>query len=306
VDSPTRICAIDIGTNSFHALIVDAWPNGTFKEIDRLKEMVRLGRRGLAQHRLTEEAMQRGVEALKRIKLLAEGRGVNEYIIYATSAVREATNGGEFIERVLKEVGLRILPISGEQEALLIWKGVRRVVDLQEPSLLMDIGGGSTEFIVADDQTPYFLTSLRLGAARMSEQWSLSDPATSEEIEALREYYQQQLQPIVEATRSFKLHMLVGSSGTMENLAQATLYALGGNGVDLFRCAIPVQAFRKTLKKIITSNRKEREHMKGIEKKRIDQIVSGAVLVDEVLRLFPSIEEIRVSSAALREGMISH
>mgnify|MGYP006303683067 FL=1 len=184
---PVRICVVDLGTNSFHAVIVDAYPNGSYKVVDRMKEMVRLGQSGLANNRLPEDAMQRGLQALKRIYLLARGWDAREYLAYATSAIREARNGGQFIERVKREVGLRIRAISGKQEAELIYLGVRRAVDLTEPSLIVDIGGGSVEFIVYDGTTSVFATSLKLGAARMTERFVTEDPLSDEEITALRE-----------------------------------------------------------------------------------------------------------------------
>jgi len=139
---PVRICVIDLGTNSFHAVIVDAYPNGSYKVVDRMKEMVRLGQSGLANNQLPEDAMQRGLKALQRIHLLARGWDVREYLAYATSAIREARNGGQFIERIKRDVGLRIRAISGEQEAELIYLGVRRAVALaRRPVALRAVGG---------------------------------------------------------------------------------------------------------------------------------------------------------------------
>ena len=139
-EHPIRACVIDLGTNSFHMVIVDAYTNGAFEVVDRIKEMVRMGEGGLAAHRLTDAAMERGLRAMKRIRLLADGWQVSEYLAYATSAIREAMNGGLFIQRVKEEVGIHIRPISGEQEAKLIYKGVRRALNLPEPALLVDIG----------------------------------------------------------------------------------------------------------------------------------------------------------------------
>ncbi len=145
-----RLCVIDIGSNSFHAVVFDAFPDGTFEIVDKLKEMVQLGEGGFTTHQLTEAAQQRGLLALAKIREMADGYGVSDYVACATSAVREAENGGAFIERAREETGIYIRTISGETEAELIYKAVRHAVDLTEPSLLVDIGGGSTEFIVAD------------------------------------------------------------------------------------------------------------------------------------------------------------
>ena len=116
-----RICVIDIGSNSFHAIVFDAFPDGTFETVDTLKEMVKLGEGGFRSHRLTEEAQQRGLAALHQIREMADGYGVADYVACATSAVREASNGGEFIERVRDETGIYIRTITGETEATLIY-----------------------------------------------------------------------------------------------------------------------------------------------------------------------------------------
>ena len=216
---PVRLCVIDLGTNSFHAVIVDVHPNGTFDVIDRMKEMVRLGEGGFERHRLTDAAMERGVDALRRLRLLADGWKVQEYLAYATSAIREAENGGDFIVRARKEVGIYVRPISGELEAELIYRGVRRAMDLPRPALLLDIGGGSTECIVHDGHDAVFQRSLKLGAARMTELFVRTDPVAPEEFSRLRSHYRSVLRPVFEAARDAGVEEIIGSSGTMENVA---------------------------------------------------------------------------------------
>ncbi len=304
-EQPVRLCVIDLGTNSFHTVIVDAYPNGTFVVVDRLKDMVRLGEGGLVTHRLQEAAMDRGVEALRRIRLLAEGWGVSEYLAYATSAIREAENGGDFIARVQEDVGLRIRPISGAFEAELIYKGVRRAVDLPEPALLVDIGGGSTEFIVGTAQTMHMAMSLKLGAARMTQAFIHTDPVERGEFKALRAYYREYLAPVYEAVRRHGVREIVGSSGTMENLAQVYLQLFGPAGASPFHEVYEAKTFRQVTKKIMRSTRAERAALPGIDEKRRDQIVAGAMLVDVLLKDLP-IERVRLSPHALREGMVVH
>ncbi len=303
---PVRVCVIDLGTNSFHSVIVDVYPNGVFEEVDRIKEMVRLGEAGLVTHRLTEAAMDRGVGALGRIRLLADGWGVLEYMAYATSAVREAENGGDFIERVQAETGIHIRPISGEKEAALIYKGVRRAVDLPVPALLVDIGGGSTEFIVADSREVYYAVSMKLGSARMTEQFVWGDPVASASFKALRRHYREGLRPVFEAARVRDVGEVVGSSGTMESLAQVWL---NEHGVDtdrtIFQETFDARELRRVTKRIMRSKRTERLALSGIDERRVDQIVAGAMLVDVVLKDL-GIATLRISPHALREGMVVH
>lgn len=299
---PVRICIVDLGTNSFHAVVGDAYPNGTFQVKDKLKNMVHMGERGLRDHRLTEEAMQRGVRALKRIYQLAEGRGVEEYLAFATSAIREATNGGDFIRRVYRQVGLEIHPIPAGLEAKLIYKGVREAVDLAVPALLVDIGGGSTEFTVGTDSEVFYTASLKIGAARMTERFVTTDPLAAREYEEMVRYFRRVLEPVVARAEEAGVVEIVGSSGTMKNLARASVDRYVNAGESVYDRAISPEALRATVQAVIRSSRDEREAMPGIEEKRLDQIVAGAVLVETLLEDL-KIEQFRVSPDALREGM---
>jgi exopolyphosphatase/guanosine-5'-triphosphate,3'-diphosphate pyrophosphatase len=303
--NPVRVCVIDLGTNSFHTVIVDAYPNGTFTTLDKLKEMVHLGEHGFSHHLLTEEAAQRALQALRRIRLLAEGWHVEEYLAFATSAIREAENGGDFIQYVRDEVGIHIRPISGELEAHLIYQGVRRAVDLAEPALMVDIGGGSTEFIVATAAEVFLETSVKAGAARMTEQFISTDPVAAEELARLKAHYRTMLEPVYEAAREHGVREVVGSSGTMENLAQVCLNRFGDGGRSIFQQAFDAAAFREVATALINTERAEREAMDGIDQKRVDQIVAGAVLV-EVLLEDLDLARVRLSPNALREGMVVH
>lgn len=303
--APARVCVIDLGTNSFHAIIVDAYPNGAYKVIDRMKEMVRLGKEGLASGRLSEEAVERGMHALRRIDILARGWGVQEYLAFATSAIREAKNGGDFIRRVRDEIGIRIRPISGSQEARLIYQGVRRAVDMPEPTLVVDIGGGSVEFIVSTKDGVPFATSLKVGAARMTELFVTTDPLSAEEQNALRAHYRRKLASVFEAARRHEVETIVGSSGTAKSLARVSLALYGDTTRSVFHQDIEIPAFRKALDRIIAADRAERGAMPGIGPKRVDQISAGAVLMDVIAEHLP-VKRLRVSSHALREGMVEY
>jgi len=304
--SPVRVCVIDLGTNSFHAIIVDAHPNGSYQVVDRLKEMVRLGQHGLDANRLPEDAMERGLKALKRIKLLAEGWDVREYLSFATSAIREAVNGGEFIRQAREELGLRIRPISGEQEARLIFQGVSRTEDFAEPSLLVDIGGGSVEFIVVDGDTDVFDTSLKLGAARMTERFVTTDPISDDEQARLRAYFKSKMGAVFAECREHGVSTIVGSSGTMKSLARVTREQYGGGNGSVFQQSFPVENVRAALRWVMQASASEREAHPAIEPKRVDQIGAGAVLLDTLCTGLPSVRHIKVSPNALREGMVVH
>ncbi|WP_103021093.1 Ppx/GppA phosphatase family protein [Salinibacter altiplanensis] len=304
--SPVRVCVIDLGTNSFHAIIVDAHPNGSYQVVDRLKEMVRLGEHGLDANRLPEDAMARGLDALTRIKLLADGWDTREYLAFATSAIREASNGGTFIERAREELGLRIRPISGEQEARLIFQGVSRTEEFTEPTLVMDIGGGSVEFIVVDDDTPVYSTSLKLGAARMTEQFVTTDPMSEDEQARLRAHFKGMLEGVVTACREHGVGRVVGSSGTMKSLARVTLAQADIPDRSPFQAAFPIPDVRSSLRGVMQATAEERRTHPAIEPRRVDQIGAGAVLLDTVCAGLPSLRHFAVSPNALREGMVVH
>lgn len=303
--APVRVCVIDLGTNSFHAVLVDVHANGSFTLLDRVKEGVYLGAHGLSRHLLTEDAMNRAVAALQRIRMLAEGWGVEEYLGYATSAIREAENGGDLIERIREEIGLRIRTISGEMEARLIYQGVCRAVEMRQPALLVDIGGGSAEFIVATSKELFFATSLKLGAARMTEQFITTDPVDKEEFKALRAHYRRKLRPILAVAREYEVKQIVGSSGTLENIAQVYVNQSGDARRTIYQQDLDAVALRRLTKTLMKSPEAERRAMDGIDEKRVGQVVAGAALLDVLLKDL-GVERVRISSNALREGMVVH
>jgi exopolyphosphatase/guanosine-5'-triphosphate,3'-diphosphate pyrophosphatase len=305
-ESPIRLCVIDLGTNSFHAVIVDVHANGSFQVVDRMKEMVRLGRHGLEANTLPDEAMERGMTALERIHLLAKGWGASEFLAFATSAIREAANGGAFIQRVRESLGLRIRPISGEQEARLIYQGVSRTDEMMAPTLLVDIGGGSVEFIVATGGDPVFTTSLKLGAARMTERFVDADPLSDAAEEALRAHFRDTLSEVVEACRAHDVQTIVGSSGTMKSLARVAMSDRENGSQTVFQRTFAAGSLQQSLAWIIASTTEERRAHPAIDPKRVDQIGAGAVLLDTLLELLPAVGQVRVSSNALREGMVVH
>ncbi len=158
-----RMAAIDVGSNSLHMVIAQADPDGAVTTLWRMKEMVGLGRMSFPSRQLSDEAMDRAITALARFQQVARIRGCEKILAVATSAVREAENGGDFLVRVRRELGMTIRVVSARDEARLIYLGVRHAIDLgARPHFILDIGGGSVEFIVADAQKPLLLESRKL------------------------------------------------------------------------------------------------------------------------------------------------
>jgi exopolyphosphatase/guanosine-5'-triphosphate,3'-diphosphate pyrophosphatase len=218
-EATKRIAAIDLGTNSFHAVLVDIYPDGSFRTVNKLKEMVILAEKGL-ENKLSRDAMDRGLEALKRIKFLCDSHKVETILAYATSAIREAKNGGDFIKEAEEETGIRIRAISGKMEAELIGIAIRHSIALSDEMVLMaDIGGGSVEFIIGNNQEFVFYNSLKLGVARMAAAFVNSDPIEKKEIEALQKHYNEELDEVIKLAKKHHVRTIIGSSGTMENMS---------------------------------------------------------------------------------------
>jgi exopolyphosphatase/guanosine-5'-triphosphate,3'-diphosphate pyrophosphatase len=299
-----RIAAIDLGTNSFHAVIVDVFPDGSFQTVDKLKEMVLLAEKGFGQN-LSPAAMERAIEALKKIKTLSSHQNAEQVLAYATSAIREADNGGELIQRAIDEVGIKINAIPGRVEAELIGIAVRHGIQLpDQPALMVDIGGGSVEFIIGDKKQFYFLSSKKIGVARMTAAFVDSDPISKEEIQKLENYFEEQLGDVAEAFATHRAGIMIGSSGTMENIGlmiakrEDKLQNLSVNELEFTS-----EQFFSLYDDLIGMNRKERAKLSELDDKRIDLIAPGLILVRFLLNRF-SINTVKISSQALREGII--
>ncbi|MCC5915117.1 MAG: Ppx/GppA family phosphatase [Balneolaceae bacterium] len=299
-----RITAIDLGTNSFHALIVDIYSDGSFYTVDKLKEMVLLSERG-SDNRLSDAAMERGLDALKKIRTLSDHQRSEEILAYATSAIREAENGGEFIQKAIDEAGIKINAIPGRVEAELIGLAVQHGVKMPDrPALIMDIGGGSVEYILADKKKLLYLTSKKLGVARMTAAHANSDPLSKEDILTLQKHYHENLTDVAEAFAMHRASTLIGSSGTMQNIA-AMIAARKDEtpSFTLNEYEFSDSDFFKLYDDVMKMDRDERAKLKGLDEKRIDLLPAGLVLVNYIINTF-SIRRVRISSQALREGII--
>jgi exopolyphosphatase/guanosine-5'-triphosphate,3'-diphosphate pyrophosphatase len=299
-----RIAAIDLGTNSFHAVLVDIYPDGSFRTVNKLKEMVILAEKGL-EDRLSRAAMDRGLEALKRIKFLCDSHSVENILAYATSAIREAENGGDFIKEVGEQVGIRVRAISGKMEAEMIGLAIRHSIVLSEEMVLMaDIGGGSVEFIIGNNKEFIYYNSLKLGVARMAAAFVKSDPIDEKDIKKLQKHFGKELAEIKKLAKKHKVKTIIGSSGTMENIGEmiAGRKSLTAK-MSLNELEFSADDFNDLYSDFIKLNKKKRLKEKGLEEKRVDIINPGMVLVKFLVDKF-KIENIKISEGALREGMI--
>lgn len=304
-----RVAAIDLGTNSFHMVIVEESQGKGIVEIDRVKDMICIGRGSILTKMLDETAMEAGVATLKKFLVLATQRGVapQNVIAFATSAIREAMNRDVFIEMVRRETGLKVKVISGREEAQFIYYGVRNAVRLEEhPDLLFDIGGGSVEFIIADRDRVHLLESRKIGVARMLERFVTTDPVSSDELKLLEQFCAAELYVSAETARKLGVTRGIASSGTAENIARMIRSGREAIGVEaLNQTGFTRQEFEKFYRSVISLDAAARRKLTGLDEKRVDLIVPGLVLINTIFRIF-DLKEVIISESALREGMVAH
>lgn len=304
------LAAIDVGTNSIHMVVVKIQPDlPAFTIVDREKETVRLGNFNDATGGLAETAMERAIKALKRCCAIATSLQAEDIVAVATSAVREASNGQEFIERVYNEVGLAINLISGTEEARRIYLGVLSGMEFDgQPHAIIDIGGGSTELILGTGEPHRFLSSTKVGAVRLTAQFVATDPISDTEFSTLRAYVRGMVEP---NTTKLKSHLqpdepvqLMGTSGTIECLASIIATERLGLVPD------PLNGFQMTYEEVsdlVATLRQatydERLAMPEMSSRRAEIIVAGAVILQETMDLLGA-ESITICERALREGVV--
>lgn len=300
-----RVAAMDVGTNSVHMIVAEIDSEGHFRILDRAKDMVRLGNGSLTKGRLSERAMEAGTRAIASFKVLAERQGAARIRAVATSAVREARNGGDFIQRVRDETGIRVRVIPGREEARLIWLGAAHSIDFHGgPAVILDIGGGSVEVIVVEAGAPVSMHSLKLGCARLTEGYFDGDPPSDKALRAVNALLREELDPVLEGARRGKGLRVVGTSGTMLCLASLAAHRLGVHpGRNLHGLEVPAAEIGRLRRTLRESDRETRLRMKGMDAKRVDIILAGAVVADHALRGLEA-KSLVACSWALREGIV--
>ncbi|MBE9111429.1 Ppx/GppA family phosphatase [Nodosilinea sp. LEGE 07298] len=304
------LAAIDVGTNSIHMVVVKIQPDlPAFTIVDREKETVRLGDFNESTGGLSEAAMERAVKALKRCCAIATSLKAEDIVAVATSAVREASNGPAFIERVYAEVGLAINLISGTEEARRIYLGVLSGVEFNgEPHAIIDIGGGSTELILGTGEPHRFLSSTKVGAVRLTAQFISTDPISDPEFSTLQAYVRGMIEP---NTTRLKSHLqpeepiqLMGTSGTIECLAGLIASERLGLVPDpLNGFQITYEEVSHLVKTLRQATCAERLAMPEMSSRRAEIIVAGAVILQETMRLLNA-DRITICERALREGVV--
>ncbi len=300
-----RIAALDIGTNSLHMVIVEVTATMGFKVLSSEKELTQLGCESLVRHVLPRAAMAHTMGVLSRYMRVAHSLECDRILAFATSAVRESVNGGDFTMMAKTQLGLDIRVISSQEEARLIYLAVRQAVGMEEgPALIIDIGGGSAELIVGTPEKALLLESRKLGASRLTQEFIHHDPPTKGELRGLSKHIHGILKGLISRIKSLHPAKFIGTSGTLENLA-AMGVAQHAQNVARHRVVNEMrhEDFEAIYRRLIRSTLKERLKIPGLDPGRAGQIIAGAVLVNYLFEQL-DIDHIEISDRAMREGMI--
>jgi exopolyphosphatase/guanosine-5'-triphosphate,3'-diphosphate pyrophosphatase len=299
-----KVAVIDLGTNTFHLLVAE-WDGHHYQIVLRDRYAVKIGVGGITKDIILEDGIQRALEALKKFKIVMDQESVTRSFALGTSAFRNAKNGRAVANAIEQHTGIQVNIISGDQEAEYIYKGVREAISLGDTSsLIVDIGGGSVEFIIGNDQKILWKKSFEIGGQRLLERFHRHDPILPDDVIRLDAYLSDVLVPLLEQMKIFRPSVLVGSSGTFDTLSD--IYCIG-KGLPLQPDAetpLTFESFYETFELLLVKDREERLRIPGMIEMRVDMIVVACCLIRFLLE-HHSFSAIRVSSYSLKEGVLA-
>lgn len=298
-----RVAVIDLGTNTFNLLVVEG-DGAKVKRLENLRRVVKLGEGGLAQKRIMPIPYQRGLNALSELVDIARDLSADEIHALATSGIRSTVNGADFVGDAQSKTNICIQTISGDEEARLIYKGaMQAVTDINYPVLVMDIGGGSTEFILGNNQGIIWKQSFQIGVSRLMEHFQPADPITPSELEEINDHLSDTLAPLLDKCKEINPVMMIGSAGSFDSFAQMLstdrtdeldLNTSTSYRFDLDRLATLHQ-------QLIQSTYAQRLEMPGLVKMRADMIVLSSVQLQFVLNAV-NLDQVSLSTYSMKEG----
>lgn len=299
-----RIAIIDLGTNTFHLLIVDVNQPG-YRIVHRERQAVKLGKKGINEGIITEDAFQRASKTIAAFKASIDSMAVDDIYAFGTSALRSASNQKGIIEQIKTKHAIDVNVITGDEEARLIFEGVKSALTFGGKSLVMDIGGGSVEFIIGDDSQIYWKQSFEIGAQRLLEMYHQHDPISQKETQDLYQHFDEVLPPLFHALAEYEPEALVGSSGTFDTLSDIYCIEKGiTKDSNAPETPLSFEGFRQIFRELLVRNREQRMAIPGMIELRVDMIVVACCLIDYVTKKY-SFNKIRVSSYALKEGVLA-
>ncbi len=298
---PTAI--IDLGTNTFHLMIIKG-QQVLFKESTPAK----IGKGGISDGIISEEGIQRALKILKHFRQVIDNQGVASENIFATgtSAIRNAGNKEVFLQRVLDETGIKIQVISGDEEAELICLGVKQAMRISEISLIMDIGGGSVEFIICKEDRIFWKQSFEIGGQRLMDKFMKSDPISMRSVQMMDDFFREKLLPLANACHQYAPKVLIGSSGSFDTLID--MFYMKEKGIlpaeNEVSFAYPISEFYRAYDELLFKNHAERMEIAGMIELRVDMIVVAVCLIKFIIQSL-DIQQISISSYALKEGVMA-
>ncbi len=300
-----KIAIIDMGTNTFHLLIAREDEAGQFQITHRERLAAKIGKGGINEGYITENGLSRAVEAMVSFKQVIDKQGVHETYAFGTSALRNASNKEEVLQKIKVETGIDAKIISGEVEAEYIYRGVRYSLDMgDEKSLMVDIGGGSVECIIGNSNQMFWKESFEIGAQRLLEKFQKSDPIRKTEMDLMDQHFEKALKPLFQALHKHKPLVLIGVSGTFDTLSDIFCYQ---RNIELSdrqtETPLTLEAFYEIYEALIIKNRAQRLEIPGMIEMRVDMIVVACCLVRYILSRHSFIR-IRVSTYSLKEGVL--
>ena len=298
-----KAAIVDLGTNTFHLMIVNL-NEQSYEILHRERVPVRIGKNGISKGLITSEAIGRAKDTLTHFRDEIESFHVENVRILGTSAIRNAGNKAEFLSEIKESVGFEIEVIDGKEESELILGGVRLALGIESTSLVMDIGGGSIEFIICDNEKILWNHSFEIGAQRLLDRFHRTDPISHDEIEELEAFFEEALLLLTEAINEHNPTHLIGSSGTFDTLSE--IYCAENSiqiDADQKELPLTLDAYRSIHNELITKNKEERLAIPGMVEMRVDMIVVSSCLVNWIIDKF-NFEDIRVSTYALKEGVL--
>lgn len=300
-----KLSIVDIGTNSIHMVLAEVEPDFSYKILDRFKNMTRLGDGAFKTRRLSEAAMTRGLEVIRTLATLARNKGYERIEAVATSAVREAKNGGEFIEEIGRQTGLTVRVVTGEEEARLIYLGVRHSMDLaEEPTLVVDVGGGSVELIVGNRKAMIQGQSLKLGAIRLKDLYLKQDPPGKASLRDMEKAIDGQLKSALQPFKNWSFDRLVGTSGMVGNLAEIICLQRTGRPLHQLNLAtVTLKEVREVEHLLSHASFKDRLATPGLDPKRADTLLPAAMVLRSLMERVGQ-SRMTISDKGIRDGLI--
>ena len=299
-----KYAVLDCGTNTFNLLVVE-WRDETLSTIYNKKFPVKIGKGGIHKGYITEDALDRAEKAIAFHMSTVKELKVDKLQCFATSAMRDASNGPTFQTEMLERYGLQMRIIDGDREADLIYKGVQMAMPISENSIIMDIGGGSTEFILANSNEILWKKSYALGVSRLLEILKPSDPVSQEDITSLHNYLEEQLGELFSACKEYRPKLLIGSSGSFDTLAEMISKIIHQEtDFDLPKSAeFSHTELYQIFDRLLPSTLAERLQMDGLVPMRADMIVHSSLFIRYIIEKL-KIERTFLSSYALKEGAL--